>query len=437
MSMLTSEKQTLSDALIKSIDSNQFSVLSDQRKEALTGFKNLGLPGSKSEEYRFTPITKLLEKNFSAEELAQSPALSSENLGDLIPKDFKDNCIVFVNGRYDKSLSRINVDSKIVVKRLAEAIETHSEIVLNRITQIDHLNDPFAFLNSALWQDGLFIHVPKNTVEKNPLFLYHLHDTSKEKVVTHSRVLAVIEQNAEFTLVEKGDSKGDHPIFNTINEEISVGENATFNYYKIQNDPGQIIQVANTTVYQHASSRANTYTFTLNGSLIRNNLNIVIDGEGCESHFYGLYLTNGDTLVDNHTTVDHKKPNSFSNELYKGLMDGKSKGVFNGKIFVRPHAQKTNAFQSNRNILLSDSATVNTKPQLEIWADDVKCSHGCTSGQLDDEALFYLQSRGIPRATAKAMLLYAFAAEVLEAVPDQRLSAYIDSMISDRLHKSF
>jgi Fe-S cluster assembly protein SufD len=195
--------------------------------------------------------------------------------------------------------------------------------------------------------------------------------------------------------------------------------------------------VANTTIHQHRASRADTYTFTLNGQLIRNNLNIIIDGEGCESHFFGLYLTEGDTLVDNHTTVDHKKPNSFSNELYKGLMDGKSKGVFNGKIYVRPHAQKTNAFQSNRNLLLSDDATVNTKPQLEIWADDVKCSHGCTTGQLDEEALFYLQSRGIPKATAKAMLLYAFAAEVMETIQNEQLKNYIDSIVSERLHKSY
>ncbi|MFM7857811.1 MAG: SufB/SufD family protein, partial [Flammeovirgaceae bacterium] len=171
--------------------------------------------------------------------------------------------------------------------------------------------------------------------------------------------------------------------------------------------------------------------------IVRNNFAIVVDGENCESHFHGLYLLHGSTLADNHTVVDHKKPNSFSNELYKGIMDGNAKGVFNGKIFVRPHAQKTNAFQSNRNILLSDSATVNTKPQLEIWADDVKCSHGCTSGQLDEEALFYLRSRGIPADTAKAMLLYAFALDVLAPVKNESLKTHLDHLISDRLHKNF
>ena len=162
-----------------------------------------------------------------------------------------------------------------------------------------------------------------------------------------------------------------------------------------------------------------------------------MDGDGCESHLNGLYLVGGDTLVDNHTVVDHKKPNTYSNELYKGVIGDNAKSVFNGKIFVRPHAQKTNAFQSNRNILLSDNATVNTKPQLEIWADDVKCSHGCTTGQLDEEALFYLQSRGIDKETAQAMVLYAFATEALGVVKSEVLKKYFDELISKRLHKHF
>jgi Fe-S cluster assembly protein SufD len=170
---------------------------------------------------------------------------------------------------------------------------------------------------------------------------------------------------------------------------------------------------------------------------VRNNLQLSLDGEGIESHMYGLYLLGDDTLADNHTVADHRKPNSFSNEIYKGIMGDSSKGVFNGKIYVRPSAQKTNAFQANRNILLTDKASVNTKPQLEIWADDVKCSHGCTTGQLDEEALFYLQTRGISKETAQAMMLYAFAGEVLENVKHPVIKEYLDKVISERLHKNF
>lgn len=212
---------------------------------------------------------------------------------------------------------------------------------------------------------------------------------------------------------------------------------AHLDYYKIQDDASKIIQVSNTNIRQLQRSQVNTFTLTLEGQAIRNNLTIAIDGENCESHFHGLYLLKGDTMADNHTVVDHLKPNSFSNEMYKGVMDDLSKGVFNGKIFVRPHAQKTNAFQSNRNILLSDKATVNTKPQLEIWADDVKCSHGCTTGQLNEEAMFYLRTRGIPKDTARAMLLYAFASEVLQHVPNTLLRDYMDGLVSERLHKDF
>lgn len=434
---VTTEKQNLTQELLASVDLSQLGTAESQRKKALRDFQEVGLPEAKSEEYKFTPVTRLLAKHFEASELYRVSAPSKDDLSDLLLPDFKDNCVVFVNGHYNAALSKHSVNAKVVIKPIKEALETHGALVMDKLSEVDNAKDPFALLNSALWQDGLFIHVPKNTIEETPLFVYHLHDATIGKVASHTRLLVVVDNNASFTVVEKTASRGEHAIFNTINEEIVVAENATFNYFKIQHDDGQLIQVANTTIHQHKASRTNTYTFTLSGQLIRNNLTIIIDGEGCESHFYGLYLTDGDTLVDNHTTVDHQKPNSFSNELYKGLMDGKSKGVFNGKIFVRPHAQKTNAFQSNRNILLSENATINTKPQLEIWADDVKCSHGCTTGQLDTEALFYLQSRGIPKATAKAMLLYAFAGELLEVVKDESLKNYIDGIISERLHKSF
>ena len=216
-------------------------------------------------------------------------------------------------------------------------------------------------------------------------------------------------------------------------DEIILGENAQGSLYKIQDDCETSYAVGETKVYQPNNSRFSAITITLNGAVIRNNLNIDVDGEGCEANMYGLYLTKGKTHVDNQTEVDHIKPNSYSNELYKGIMDENSKGVFNGKIYVRREAQKTNAFQSNNNVLLSDTATVNTKPQLEIWADDVKCSHGCTIGQLDEEAVFYLRSRGIEEDSARAMILRAFAREVLEKIEYQGLKEYVENEITKRL----
>jgi len=428
----TTEKPTISTSLIESLDLGKFSIAKEQRIKAFEAFKTTGFPEAKSEEYKFTPVTRLLTKHFSAEELSRQ-TVANESVKELLHPEFSENRVVFVNGIYSQTLSSITTDSKVTIQSLDEALTSNPSLLFDQL----NINDPFALLNSTLWSDGLYINVPKKVEEKKPLFIHHLHDASSEKVSVHTKLFITVGESASLEIIEKTDTLGNQPVFHTISEEIIVGENASFNYCKIQNDAGQLIQVANTTIQQHNSSRADTFTFTLNGKLIRNNLNIIIDGESCESHFYGLYLSDGDTLVDNHTTVDHKKPNSFSNELYKGLMDGKSKGVFNGKIYVRPHAQKTNAFQSNRNLLLSDDATVNTKPQLEIWADDVKCSHGCTTGQLDEEALFYLQSRGIPKATAKAMLLYAFAGEVLDTIKNEQLKNYIDSIVSERLHKSY
>jgi Fe-S cluster assembly protein SufD len=256
-------------------------------------------------------------------------------------------------------------------------------------------------------------------------------------VIATNRNLVITGKNSEVTIVEKFNSSGPGNHFTNLVSEIVVAENSRLDYYSIQNDKGNRYQFSHTEIYQMRSSRVNTYTFNLQGKLLRTNLHLVIDGEGIESHMYGLYLLSGSTVADNHTVVDHKQPNSMTNELYKGIMDDQSKGVFNGKIFVRPLAQKTNAFQANRNILLSDKATVNTKPQLEIWADDVKCSHGCTTGQLDEEALFYLRTRGIHKDAARAMMLYAFAGEITDKIANPVIREYIDLAISERLQKNF
>jgi len=303
-----------------------------------------------------------------------------------------------------------------------------------------HINiktDAFAAWNTADWKAGLFIHIPEKTVVQRPLIIHHVNDTSSGEVIATSRNLIVIGKSSEVIIGEKFNSSGPGNHFTNLVNEVVVGENAKLDFYSIQNDKGNRYQFSHTEIYQKNASRVNTYTFNLHGKFLRTNLNLIIDGEGIESHMYGLYLLAGNTLTDNHTVVDHKKPNSHTNELYKGIMDENSRGVFNGKIYVRPNAQKTNAFQANRNILLSDKATVNTKPQLEIWADDVKCSHGCTTGQLDEEALFYLRSRGIHKDAARAMMLSAFAGEVTEKVPHAGIRNYLEIAINERLLKNF
>jgi Fe-S cluster assembly protein SufD len=435
--MSTTVTRDVKNEIIEAFHQQKFDVASDHRKSALAFFEKTGLPGAKQEEYRFTPITKSLEKNFNWDTVATVSSIDSiQNF--LIP-DLNANILVFVNGKYSELLSKImSLESEVKITSLSKAFQSNSDEITTWLDKVlTPESDPFAAMNAAMWQDGLYIHVPENTRVVKPIFILHVNDASQQQALVHTRILGILEKGSQLSVVEKFDSIGENPVFHNFSEEWIVKEKAHLEYCKVQNDAGKSYQVANTVIHQSDSSLLNTFTLTLNGQLVRNNLGIVIDGENCESHFYGLYLLGGNTLADNHTVVDHKKPNSFSNEMYKGVMDGNSKGVFNGKIFVRPHAQKTNAFQSNRNILVSDSATINTKPQLEIWADDVKCSHGCTAGQLDEEALFYLRSRGIAAPIAKAMLLYAFAAEVLAPIQNQTLKSYLDSLISERLHKNF
>lgn len=423
--------------IVKSFHETKFGEASEYRTKAIANFEQLGLPTNKSEEYRFTPITKAIAKNFEWKNNLSPSSISS--IDQFLIDGIEATILVFVNGSYSQSHSKIDHSSKeIKITSLSEAFRADKEVISKYFDKVSQSEaDPFAAMNTAFWQEGIFIHVSENTKVERPILFLHISDANQEQVITHSRLLLVVEKGSSLSVIEKFDSVGSNPIFQTLTEEIIVKENAQLEYYKIQNDSGNSHQVTNTVIQQSNSSKVDTCTITLNGQLVRNNFSIVIDGEHCESHFHGLYLLNGNTIADNHTVVDHKKPNSFSNELYKGIMDGNSKGIFNGKIFVRPQAQKTNAFQSNRNILMSEDATVNTKPQLEIWADDVKCSHGCTSGQLDEEALFYLQTRGIPYDSAKAMLLYAFALDVLAPVKNEKLKVYLDSLIAERLNKNF
>ncbi len=436
--MNTSTKDTtIEDEILTIFSPEDYTIGKNERMNAVTFLKKMGLPTHKTEEYRFTPITKHLQKNFNWNKSTASNTINS--IASFAIKELDSIILVFVNGIFTPALSKYdNQSSRLKIKTLEEAFTTEIEIITQYFDKLVNSEaDAFAAMNTAYWKEGIFIQVPENMIVDTPIQILHLNDSSTEQVISHTRMLVVIEKNSELSIIEKFDSIGSQPIFHTFTEEIVVKQSASLNYYKIQNDTGQVTQVTNTNIQQADASKVNTFTLTMNGVIIRNNFSITIDGENCESHFHGLYLLDGKSLVDNHTVVDHRKPNSFSNEMYKGIMDGNSKGVFNGKIYVRPYAQKTNAFQSNRNILMSESASVNTKPQLEIWADDVKCSHGCTTGQLDEEALFYLQSRGIPYNISKAMLLYAFALDVLASINNEVLKNYLDGLIAKRLHKSF
>lgn len=427
MSTIT-ENKNYSTTVIEACSRHDLAVSSPTRRLALKSLSDLGLPGPKAEEYRFTPLVRTLEKIFPE---WPAEATSKSDLKDVKPfliEGLDAHVVVLVNGAYSDGLSH-PAQEGFKIGPLTES--AGNEVLFNLA---DFTKDAFVALNTAMWTGGVAIEVPDNQKVSKPLLLLNVVDSSTASVVSHTRVALSVGTNSSVTLISRNVIVGSgQASFSTLVEEILVSEKGSFDYCRIQ-DNNTEVSFTQTSIKQLDESRVNTFTLTLDGKLIRNNLHISIEGERSESHFHGLYLLDGETIADNHTVVDHRKPNAVSNELYKGVMDGKSRGVFNGKIFVRPDAQKTNAFQSNRNILLSEQASINTKPQLEIWADDVKCSHGCTTGQLDEEAMFYIRSRGIPAAQARAMLLYAFAAETFSFIQDSSLHAYINALVTKRLN---
>lgn len=277
------------------------------------------------------------------------------------------------------------------------------------------------------------IHVADNQVVEEPIILRFIADVRQGNAAIQPRNLIVVGKNAEVKVAEAFRTVGDQKSFTNAVTEIFLAENANVQYYKVQDESDEAYHIGTTQVIQSSNSYFYSSTVSINGGFIRNNLNLILEGEHCDGFMYGLYVPNGKQHIDNHTVVDHRKPNSQSNELYKGILMDKSTGVFNGKIFVREDAQKTNAYQNCRNVVASDEATMNTKPQLEIWADDVKCSHGTTTGQLNDDAVFYMQARGIPKADAKRLLMLAFAQDVVSNIKIDSIREYLEERILNKL----
>jgi Fe-S cluster assembly protein SufD len=344
------------------------------------------------------------------------------------------NELVFINGIFSLPLSSIRSKDLMVLPLEEAAQHDYTAIVLKHLGHSSHyLKDGINALNTAFVQGGVFIHVKKGRVPEHPVYIYNIADARTVNVFAQPRSLVHIAENAQVQLIETYSTIGRSESFTNQVMEIVVEKDALLEYYKIQNDAVTSNQVSTTHIRQTGKSYIHTVTISLNGGIIRNNLNVVLEAEYCEAHLYGLYFQHGQTHVDNHTVVDNVTPHSFSNELYKGILNDKASAVFNGKIFVRPQAQKTNAYQSNKNILLSSDASVNTKPQLEIFADDVKCSHGCTIGRLDEEGLFYLRSRGIDEKIARSLLVHAYAIDILEHIKPLSVRDYVNQLISERL----
>ncbi|HJY22551.1 MAG TPA: Fe-S cluster assembly protein SufD [Hanamia sp.] len=413
------------------------SALHSIRKEGFNRFNKTGLPTFKNEEWKYTFISNLFKKEYHLSKEKEDITLSESEINSTrLPGYEKANELFFVNGKYMPSLSTIRSSEKqLTILPLEEAARGEYKDLVNK-----HLNKSSLFikdgihaLNTSFIYGGIFILINKNQVLENPLYFYHVSNTKENHTLAQPRSLIYVEESAKVQLIETYKTFGPMDSFSNEVMEVIVNNNAVVEYYKLQDDSVNASHVGTTHIRQIGKSYVHTVTVSLNGGVIRNNIDIIMEAAGNEAHMYGLYLIKGRTHVDNHTLVDNTQPNCFSNEFYKGIIDEYATGVFSGKIFVRPDAQKTNAYQSNKNILLSDTATVNTKPQLEIFADDVKCSHGCTVGKLDEEALFYLRTRGISKESAQSMLLQAFASDVVAQIKPEPLRKYAEELIIGRL----
>jgi Fe-S cluster assembly protein SufD len=402
--------------------------------DALKFLEEKGIPNNKVEDYKYCNVEAVIRKDFKT--LSDSfTTPSSAEIKKLKNEDAIN--IVVVNGNLLEKESDLDaLPSGLIVTSLEKAAEEHALIFKKHFTQYaSEKQDAFVALSTAFAGNGIFLHLIQNTVIDKVIRFIYINSAS-DTVVNNSRNLFVIDQNsqisfAEVFVTENGKKSG--KIFLNQVSEISCAQNAIVTHDIIQKGNENFFGIYTNQISQQIQSQYSVNTFVFGGSLVRNNLNILVDGEYAATNLNGLTLGNGSQLIDNHTVVDHSKPNCESSELYKGIADGKSALTFNGKIFVRKDAQKINAYQSSKNILMSDDATVNTKPQLEIFANDVRCSHGTSTGKVDEDAMFYLKSRGIGEEKAKKLLLHAFAAEVISKVKNDGLRSEIEAKLDSLL----
>jgi Fe-S cluster assembly protein SufD len=403
--------------------------LQDLRDDSAASFAEAGFPTTRHEDWRFTPVSPIAQAEWTA---APAARLTEEQLSAFIYADAPHR-LVFVNGRFAKDLSRAaGLPAGTRVGSLALETDASIQRHFGRIAEPE--SRAFAALNTAFAEDGAYVYIPEGAVLDAPIQLLFVAEQAGAAMV-HPRTLILAGAGSQSQIVETYVGVTGDPYFTNAVTEVFIGENAFLDHYKVQEESMDAFHIASMHVRTSRSANFSSHSFALGGRLVRNDAIAVLAGEGSEVTLNGLYLADGDRLVDNHTTIDHASAHCPSHEVYKGIIGGKARAVFNGKIIVRPDAQKTDAKQTNRALLLSDDATINTKPQLEIFADDVKCTHGAAIGQLDDDALFYLQARGLSFQEARDMLIHAFAGEVIDRVKIEALRRGLEVELFAQLAK--
>jgi len=414
------------------------------RKAAISGFAELGFPTTQHEEWKYTSVAPIVKVPFRPAD-DEPDGLTKESLSLHTLGQAACAQLVFVNGRYSPALSSLrSLPEGVKAGSLAMALSADPAAVEPHLARhASSQGHPFVALNTAFIQDGAFVSIPKGKVVETPIHLLFVstppfgsaHDKRGKPTISHPRNLILAGDDSQTMIVESYIGLNNALYFTNVVTEIVAGESAVVAHYKLQRESEEAFHISTVQASLNHSSNFSSHSIDLGGALVRNDVNAVLDGKGIECTLDGLYMVAGRQHVDNHTRIDHVKPHCSSRELYKGVLGGRSKGVFNGKIYVHKDAQKTDAKQTNKNLLLSEDAVINTKPQLEIYADDVKCTHGTTIGQLDQEAIFYLRSRGIDLEAARGLLTYAFASEMIGRIKVEPVRAQLEHLLLARVQK--
>lgn len=407
------------------------------RGTAMDRFEEVGFPSVKNEEWKYTNVAPIAGIAFEPGFLQPAAhSVEAEQLSGFSCVETAQSQLVFVNGLLRKDLSSMSgVPDGVVAIDLADAVadERYREIIWRHLAQqADYIADGFTALNTALISHGAFVYIPKDVVVEAPLHLLFISDGVQ--TASFPRVLVISETNSSATLLESYASTKESQYFTNAVVEIVLQEGARLEHYKVQRESVTAFHVATTAVDLGTNSSYDSTAITFGAQLSRHDLQVTMDNEGAECWVDGLYLVTASQHTDTHSVIDHRKPHCTSHQLYKGILDGKSRAVFNGKVFVRHDAQKTDAMQTNKNLLLSNEARVDTKPQLEILADDVKCAHGAAVGQIDEDELFYLKARGIHPDLARNLLTYGFAEEVIGKIKIESIKAQLDEAVLNRLN---
>ena len=408
-------------------------TIQEFRSKALRIFEKKGFPTKKVEAWKYTSLAPIVNKDYALFPRTDS-GIELKTVKPYFLYDIDTYKVVFIDGVFSPFLSETTHDG-LDVCLLSAALNKlkYKPIIDKYFNKAAVKDESLTALNTAFAKEGAYIYIPKSKVSEKPIEIIHFSTGEQKALWLQPRNLIVVEENAQVQIIERHQSLSEHDKVTNVVTEIYAHRDSFVDYYKIQNDLDSASLIDNTYIVQEKNSHASVHTFSFGGKLIRNNLNYFHKGQNIMSTLKGLTILKGNQHVDHSTLVNHSKPNCDSHQDYKGIYSEQSKGVFNGKIFVDKIAQKTNAFQQSNNILIDDKATINSKPQLEIFADDVKCSHGCTIGQLDEDTLFYLRSRGIPRKEAKALLTYAFANNILQSVQINVLKKRINDQIAKKL----